>query len=477
MYIRAHDWPQFAEALEARLSAEGLKFGSAEHSNWSVAPGSVILDAAERRQLAEDLRLLWDLYAQCTALYVASLDGHAPAWIHAVAESQLNPIEVRVQRRVARHGLRPRMCCVDYVNLGGSRKIAEVQWHSGGPGLMFGLQAACAEVAPLANGEERLGDPIDRFRALIAGPASARVAAVNDIRPAWMNGERYLQRKYAASNISYHVVDRSRFISEIKERNGEFFHSDAPEPVGFFYFHWIPESSNTAQERLFERLADASLDGATWIESPLDFTYRAKWPLAMPFHSSFRHLFSDELRRILIPSVLLTDCELEVGQILPLLRSASPQAYRLRRLDDFLSLGVSLRRGFVLKCAAGGGQFRSKGKGVFRLTGGRKGVVETLSFVESRMLRAEPWLLQEYVDETFEVPFGCADSFSTKRMHGRFMIYGARTEAGSHDVFGGLANFSRSWKVSGKSTTYDNVDGGGGTAFMDIRLQRDLSAQ
>jgi hypothetical protein len=259
------------------------------------------------------------------------------------------------------------------------------------------------------------------------------------------------------------------------ERNGRYFVSEGARlrRVDFLYGREFGEVFRSG----VKRLAGAVLDGKVWVETPLNYAYRQKWGLALPFMDEFRSLFDDRLRQIVIPTALLTVADADLSPIVP--HMDNPDRDRLlgvTRPLDLAELPTALRRSLVVKCGAGRGDYYSHGRGVFRIGGSRASARKVLEFVTDRtVLHEEPWLVQPYAAETYRLQLSfpeAVEDLRTVDAHARFMVFGAKFGRGDPVTMGGLGNYGAHWKVSGKTPAVAPDGAITGTAFNDLRVER-----
>ena len=226
MYI-VHHPPGTAAGIVDQLVASGLVYGDTINYSSLVSPCSVALAEHELSELTRDLVSFWHLYDKLNELYEASLLGQAAPWIAKLVECGLSPAEVTAHRITARAGLVPRMCRVDYVSLGDNRKVAEVQWKSGGPGLFFGFADVLGRLLPL-DGHHSIGNPIDKFAKIIHGNRNSSAGvALNAVRSTWLRSEEYLKRELALRGIGYQAFDRLQVSQHLSvSENGVLWHAD-----------------------------------------------------------------------------------------------------------------------------------------------------------------------------------------------------------------------------------------------------------
>ncbi|MDN5270699.1 hypothetical protein QTO31_01800 [Chloroflexus sp. MS-CIW-1] len=197
---------------------------------------------------------------------------------------------------------------------------------------------------------------------------------------------------------------------------------------------------------------------------------RPRLPI-LPIHDA--SLFGSLMATILSVALLRSDVVDLSPLAIGLPAEIACQLQRIRTIDQIAYLSTAARRMLVLKCGAGSGLYYSQGRGVFRVNGSRSAAQKTLAFVQSRIAQREPWIIQRYVNATYPVDVYAPWSphtFERIDAHARFMVYATFDQSGSPQMIGGLGNFGRDWKVSGKSA---QVDEGGhliGTAFNDMRF-------
>jgi len=455
--------------------ANNLIYGNETDFGSLITPSSTLLEKNEVKEIGSDLAVLWELYRIWNKLYQHSLVNEAPSWIKEYSEHSMGDEEVLISRMFSSAELEPSLCRVDYVCLGTKRCIAEVQWRFGGPGLFFGMQDVYSNVLPAASGEEALGSTIKGLHDVIGQFIGDHDAvAVNLVRGVWLNGESYLEKAYKNMGLRYIPITIEEAGSRIVNRDGDFFAIDEEgksHKIGFLNGHsfirFFPK------KELVE-LAKSALDARIWIETPLNYIYRQKWGLALPFMEEYKKLFSNRIREIVIPTALLNGRKPDLSPIVPYVKH--PQVDKLLHIEslmDLAELPTSLRKVLVLKCGSGTGEFYIDGKGVFRLTGSREYVRKTLEFIKHRVDCNEPWIIQPYIDEKYEIPVSlpwALDSSTLINAHARVMIFGSRCGNNQPAIIGGLGNYGEYWKVSGRTPCMSEQGSIGGTAFNDIRV-------
>ncbi|WP_298816499.1 hypothetical protein [Chloroflexus sp.] len=463
-----------SDELLGKFTANRLIYGFGETYASLITPSSCILDRATLAAITEDLIVLRRFYRAWNELYRAALAGEEPRWIADWCEYGLPPEAVQAQRLTVTAGLEPRFCRVDYISFSPRRIIAEVQWKAGGLGLFFGIHDVCASVASTCGAY--VGNPVGGFRALVTGLSGDEPVVVNPVRAVWLQGESYLRRALEQQGVRYIVFDRRDGARRIFERNGALVVAEGGRlwQVDVLYGQ---ELLPAIAPDLLARLARMAIDGRVWAETPLNYIYRQKWGMALPFMTNYARLFDDRLRELLGAVALLRQ---EAVDLTPLLDHAPPpvaqQLSAVRTIDDLAELSTAARRLLVLKCGAGNGAYYSQGRGVLRINGSHRAAQKTIAFVKERLAQGEPWIVQRYIDTVYFIDV-CPpwDTHTLHRLnaHARFMVYATFDSAGSPRIIGGLGNFSHYWKVSGRSAHYDTHGQLIGAAFNDLRFARE----
>ncbi len=464
--------PAASKRLLELLTKNKLFYGSGMGYGSLITPTSTCLTLSEAQDLRADLSEIWATYRTWTSLYVASLSGNAPRWISEYVESGMGKEEVAVNRSAAISGIEPCFCRSDYVSIGQKRGIAEVQWKSGGPGLFFGISDCFSAALNYQEKTEPLGNLTRNFFDSIRSFGNV---AVNLVRDVWLNGETYLSGIFGRVGLAYLPINRIDCGIRLVEKQGAYFVQDDSGKllkvdflIGQGFTQFFPKSE-------LEKLARAVFEKKLWIETPLNYIYRQKWGMALPFMEEFSELFGDRTREIFIPTALLAPSGIRFGKFIQYVDH--PQRELLlgvTSLEQLAGLPESLRKSLVLKCGSGVGDFYSNGKGVFRLSGSRAYAGKILDFINHRMESySEPWIIQPFVNETHTVPVSMPsspDDMFLIQAHARFMIFGSRLGQEMPTLMGGLANYGRYWKVSGSSAGKDGQGNILGSAFNDIRI-------
>jgi len=478
--IELHD-PDSGGSLLHALESQGLVYGDGLSYASLVSPASVVVSSAEVRELGIDLCAVAELYRTVNELYLSSLDGDAPDWIRACVEQGLTPVQREAHELTARARLEPVMGRADYVEVrSGRRQLAEMQWKSGGPGLLIGHQRAYAEAFAHRAGTSPLGDLETTYLDTLFATSPAVPAVVaNEVRSEWLNGEAGLVKRADERGWSYRSMNRATLASSLtwgphglRLREDEGSHDvTVLRGRGF---------TEVLADELTLRLATAALNETIWIEAPLNFLYRQKWCLALPFARDLANHFADRTREIVIPSALVLGECVDLTCIADQISSAYiDQVASVRTLADLVQLPGGLRRRLVFKCGAGVGDYHSRGRGVFRLAGSRRSAATVVDFVRQRVAEGEPWILQPFVDDKYTVPLAIPTATKEIEMvvsHSRLMVFGGRQNDQTWQVQGAIGNFAKHWKVSGSPAGTDTQGETRGSAFVDVRLKLPASA-
>ncbi len=481
MHVETYD-ASVVPQLKDKILEEGLLFGRTESFPSLVTPSTTNITQKERDDLIEDFGVAWQLYRTANELYLQSLAGEIGPQIKNIAEFGLLPQEVQIQRTIAQTRVEPWSSRIDYISLGDGRKLAEVEWDSDGPGLMLGTQVALSEVIPFPPGVESLGNSVDNFRKMIVNGREGQVVAVNDIGIAFANGEEYMARKYAGTNLTYVPMLRDRFSDHVFRENGDIFIKTGGRTlkVDFFYLFLNPFSLGAPEgdRELYPHLIRNFLEEKLWIEIPPNWIYRAKWALALPFMKEYAHLFPERLRQIMPPTALLGR-GLNLSHLADYFTGLSGRDIQflsgLTSIDDIMKLGKSLRNSLVIKCASSKGSLHTNSRGVYRPYGG-KSLGQLIEFIGQRLATGEPWVMQQFISSKYEIPVYLPDQLDTPHVidaHARFVIFAGRNATGIYPI-GGIGNYGRDWKISGKEPSVDSFGEVHGTAMTDIRVEKDV---
>lgn len=448
-----------------------LIYGDGQNYGAFISPSVTIFNQGLVDRINADLEEIWKLYEILNELYIKSIDGDAPSWIHLSVECGLTNDEIKIQRLIAKEKLQPKFCRLDYIELEPQRKIAEVQWKSGGLGLFSGIQNIYSRVVSLPNAyrEKKIVNGIHRL--ISASIPSSSNVTINCVRLPWMSSENYL-RDILLPSSEYFPISLKNLYLNVGKYDGKYYltQNGKKYEIGFGYGlgYWTRFADN-----LYEFATDI-LDGKLWIESPLNSLYRQKWGLAMPFMPSYKNLFSERLREIIPPSVLLHGNNVNFDPIL----EYSPKFTVLEsvtRVSQLADLPLSIRKSMILKCG-GGIELNSRGKGVFRLGSTRKKDKEVLAFVQNRIARLnEPWIVQEYIKSKTDIFLSMPNlplKFKELSTHTRFMLFGINEGRGQVEFVGGLGNYGIHWKVAGRHPKSSDETGKlvTGSSFNDIRI-------
>lgn len=442
------------------LDERQLFYGGNETFGSPLTTAQVVITPSEADELIIDALSIETMAKTVNDIYLESVGGQAPDWIASWTEYGLAPGQWRAHRRAAQLGLRPMMGRIDYITLGPTRQIAEVQWKSGGPGLFIGIADAYASV--LDHTRQQMTAPADTF--LEAASVLGLGAVVNVVSDRWLRSEQFLHQRAREMGMIYVALDRRDIDDRIRH-----------DGAGVFQVRlgrgWAPVGV------IFGRLPRAAVEllalgqrPSTWLEGCANELYRQKWTLSLPFDPDFADRFDDRVRSIVAPTARLGPfgrLDLRaVAEALPPDHAA--RLGEVRHLAELAKLPASTRGLLVLKCGKGRGATSRHGRGVLRMGRSTRSAEALIGVIEQRVRAGEPWILQPYVRQRYVVAMGpdprtCIET----PVSARFMVYFGRPPGRDVRLLAGLANFGSHWKVSGQSPSAAD-SGHRGTAFTEI---------
>lgn len=472
MKIHCYD-PQIAREIHAQFLKMQLVYGEKQTYTSLISPSSTYFTPIEAAGIASDMEEFWTLYRVWNQIYQSALKGDAPDWVRAYTESGVAPEDVMAHRIVSAAGLEPEMCRTDYIAISDTeRKIAEIQWRPGGIGLAAGIIDAYAEVIPYSQNVSTFGKFSDNFYNLITQPRRAQAETktiVLGTTTEFMNGELYLKQYYQGKGLRYIPILPTRAKDFIVRDNRLFIEEDgATYPIDIMNSEEFTRHLPKAE---LPNIAQGSVDHKFWIEVPLNYIYRQKWGLALPFMPEYQHLFSDTVRQLIPATVLLN--EFRLSPLIPYLDHPQRELLaNVKSMDDLASLPTALRKSLIVKCG-GGSELHYRSKGVYKLGSAKSYDLKILEFIEERMQKyQEPWIVQQYVKAKYDVPVAVPwdlDKIEMIEAHARFMIFGGRFGGNAPVVLGGNGNYGRYWKVCGRSVNEDQ-NNEQATGFNDMRV-------
>lgn len=463
--MRICEYPYDVNAVRNMFAKKNLLYGDSSEYASLISPAFVLLSKKETIEFDADLEELAKLYRLASKLYIDSLLGGHDNWIIKSVESSLSKEQIMVTRACANNLLEPMMTRVDYVSIGSlGRKIAEVQWKSGGPGLFIGhefMYRTLFETHPSCT----YGNLVDRyFTAIKESFHCADLVVVNEGRKEWLQGEKFLIELAKGYGIEYYPADRA----EIKDNlcigaDGLCRYGNKRINVlrgrGF---------SDLINSEILIGISKSVLENKLWVEIPLNYIYRQKWPMILPFHVDFKSLFSDRLREILIPTTLLDGETIDLSSVYDYFGKENIELMSINNIREVADLPLSLRRKFVIKHSSGVGKLQNGGKGVFRLLGSKRqsfDIIEQIIF--DMRTNKSTWVTQPMISCKYDVPFYIGNERQNIAAHLRFMLFGGR-EKGFWEAHGALANFARDWKVSGsRQSSFSGVRVEKGATFLE----------
>lgn len=473
--MRLQEWPDAAGKIIETFNERGISYDAPQYSGL-VMPASVVLTNDVAQQIRDDISEIWTWIHQWISVYRDLLHGADKSNSVLVAtEWGLSADALEFQRLSTELGEEPSVGRIDSVTLETRQKIAEVQWKGGGEGFIAAIDHTYRHLFPLREGQWPLGELAHNWRHVFRRKAGRDVIHVlNTGRSIWRKGEQFLADELEPFGIKLLFLSPDGIPSALRiqdekvcvEIDGELY------PVDFIYLDRLSEA---VSPETLTKLCRLALDGKVKIEPPPSYIFNQKIGLALPFMPDYRNLFSDQIREILIPSVLVTDDKPNCN---PLINSIShPKRDLLGDLqswDDILRLPRSLRECLIFKCASADQEYNHGGHGVWQIGGSTEVAKRNLERILNRVKTLkEPWIVQPYIHETRDVPVAHPDTPDvTQRInaHARFGIYCGYQNQTSF-LLGGIANFGSYWKVAGKKASYDEHGHLTGSAFTDIRVE------
>ncbi len=192
--------------LEKNFLREELIYGDSDCFSSLITPTISIFAQRLIDEIHQDMQEIWHLYYVANNLYIQSLRDNNLIWFRAFAENGLTPVEIDVQRLIAKEKLQPRFGRIDYITIEPSRKISEIQWKSGGLGLFSGIQDVYSRLikTPDTYDEIKIIDGIQKL--VQASIEHQNGIALNCVRLPWLRSEQYLSRTLAPMGNFFSVT-------------------------------------------------------------------------------------------------------------------------------------------------------------------------------------------------------------------------------------------------------------------------------
>lgn len=345
MKIEEYDIGLLSSILK-KLTNEGLIYGGGNSYESLLSPCIPILSTNDIQQVNKDFDSIWNLYHEWSNLYKEIKKVEPEHWLVKLSCSGLTNSEIQIQDRSINANQIPRYGRIDYINLGLNRKIAEMQWRSGGPGLFIGMSDVFTDelhrTSSLKSSEFNLAN---EFARIFFKPELNSIVddylIINDISSALKLGEDYLVRHSAFRKFHYVPIVREFLLEKITLVNNKLRYKAGSKLFKVNFIHGYDLYKQLPKNYL-NALTDEILKNNIWIESPLNFIYRQKWGMALPFMKEYNSYFDEHLKSILCPTILLNlnqqDYSILIGSI------NSPKAHLLEKvksIDDLILLPES----------------------------------------------------------------------------------------------------------------------------------------
>ncbi|WP_436528425.1 hypothetical protein [Actinoplanes sp. HUAS TT8] len=461
--------------LIAEFGRNHLRYDGAPFAGL-LSPTSTLIPAAARTRLYGDARAIDGWYEGLLDLYLELLNTHGSDHdLIRALEWCLDDDMRRLQRESAARRDRPRIARLDCVDLGSDHFVTEVQWKGAGEGWLAAIDRSYRTVFPIEDGHRPFGDLVASWAGVFTGAG----CSVNTGRRGWGDAEQFLNTEVAALGTTLTWSDFDD-ITKILRVDGDRILVDAgdrSEPLNHLFLDRLTEVMPT---NLIDALVTAATAGTIVLDTPPSYLFNQKVPLALPFTPGYEHYFPDDIRKTLIPTILLDPGQPDLARLSPFLRHDDRDAAaHADSWDDVVNLPEPVRSLIVLKCGSIDQYHNHGGQGVFRLDGSPEQATATLKTVLDRAItHNEPWVIQPYLGHQWQVPatvMSRPDELTPLDLHAKFGVYLHlhRNRGVTPRILGGVASLGTTWKVSGASKTpaYISADGTWHGAFRhDIRV-------
>ena len=437
-----------------------------------LSPSSVIISRSQAEKIRRDIEEIFQ-WARTSQIIYEDLYKSRSSLVTSF-EFGLNKMDIYFQRLSAQNQYIPTIGRIDAITL--KQNVAEIQWKGGGEGFMTAIDLACKTMHPLSVNETSLADFITNWMmAFSNGTKKNNIYVLNTGRGNWQKGEKLLTDKLKEKGVFLFFSQTSDIEGKIiiSNDNVYFRTENGMKKLDFIYLDRLSEV--LSPEKLYQ-IFKCVAEGNVHIDPPLSYLWNQKITMALPFLEEFKDRFSMQIRDILIPTALIINGqELDLAPFIDKMNQNNAEILlKIKTLDQLLELPRNLREDLVVKCASANKYYCYGGHGVYRLWGSTKGQAQKIiDFIKERVAKGEPWIIQPYINQTWEIPFVHPDNLQEiyrLKAHARFGIYCSQNEQKSK-LIGGIATFSPFWKVAGKTAGRDGKGQLIGSAFTDIRIE------
>jgi hypothetical protein len=192
------------------------------------------------------------------------------------------------------------------------------------------------------------------------------------------------------------------------------------------------------------RLLLKAIEHEVRIEPPMNLLADQKISMTFPFPQATRDYFSDNVRSLFTPTVLIQE-----GATITATDS------RTMSVEEVFHSPISVRKGFIVKYAGIDPKLKSGGAAVFRLDGSSKKSAEFFSYLMAQNRQGSPWILQVNSADRRPITFlnRNTGALETKDMYYRFNPFYLRNPDGQISLVGAGICLRDNWKVHGHPDT------------------------
>lgn len=463
----------YTSIILEKFAESNLKFDQDSYS-CLVTPSFASISSDAVAQLNADIKYVWEWLKSTLHIYNDELDNNPDSPLVQALEWGLNDYSIALQRSSARNMELPKLGRLDSVILEPRQQIAEVQWKGGGEGFISEILNSLNKIF-IDSKTEQFGNLSKGLENVFRETKTEEIVVLNTGRSLWMQTELNLSKELGERGVKFFSLPPNEVADHIQVQNGKVYLTmeGVTEKLDYIYLDRLSEA---LPEELLVKVIDSYREGNLFLDPPPSYIFNQKISLALPFMKQYKKYYSDEIRRIFIPSVLITNDKPDLTPIIPYIKHTKAELLaEVNNWDDLAILPKKIRGNLVIKCASSHKYNNHGGHGVFRLWGSKVVAEKTLTEVLDNVRRGnEPWIIQPYIDETWKVPFAHplhVNQIQYYDAHARFGIYcGIINDM--PQVIGSIATFSPFWKVAGKTAGFDENGKLKGSAFTDIRVKQ-----
>ena len=466
---------QDAKFLLDQFNENNVTFEQKTYSGL-ISPCSALINSEAAEKINSDATLIWEWAETAQRIYANLIANDPQNPLVKALEKNLTNVALYQQRQSALRGDLPKFGRIDSIALEPNQKIAEIQWKGGGAAFMAQIQRIYNERYQ-QEGEVQFGDLVKGLSKLYTENQTKKEPTVLIVTSSfWKKTEDLLATQLKIDGINLIATPIKGIAKKLKVENGMVYIEHDLKKYKLDYIY-LDRLSERLPNELLEKVIFAYESKNVILDPPPSYLYNQKITLALPFQEEYRNYFSEGIRSILIPTALMSNNNPDLSSIIPFITHS--KAYLLGEIktwEDLIKLPVALRNQLVLKYASTDKFNSCGGHRVIRLKCSNSILEKTLETILNDINNNEPWIIQPYINETWDVPFAhpeSCDNIEIMKAHARLNIYCANIN-GIKEVIGSIATFSPLWKVAGKTASYDENGHLNGSSFTDIRLVKKL---